>query len=73
MDPRSSSPPDRATRDPLHALREQLEAEYGDTVPHAAIDEAATEALGELHDARIREFVPVFAWRRARMRLRGAS
>jgi hypothetical protein len=57
--------------DPLPGLRQQLESEYGGTVPPESIHQAAAEALDELSGARIREFVPVFAWRRARARLRG--
>jgi hypothetical protein len=56
--------------DPLPGLQEQLASEYGEIVPREMIDRAAEEALEELHEARIREFVPVFAWRRARDRLR---
>lgn len=59
--------------DPLPRLREQLASEYGAIVPREMIDRAAEEALEELHEARIREFVPVFAWRRARERLGSAS
>jgi hypothetical protein len=56
--------------DPLPGLRKQLEMEYGGAVPPESIHRAAVEALDELSGARIREFVPVFAWRRARARLR---
>jgi hypothetical protein len=56
--------------DPLPGVRRQLAAEYGETVPRDLIDLAAQEAVAELSDARIREFVPVLAWRRARARLR---
>jgi hypothetical protein len=57
-------------RDPLPGLREQLASEYGGTVPRERIDRVAQQALEELDGVRIREFVPVFAWRRARERLR---
>lgn len=56
--------------DPLPGLRERLTGEYGATVPREVIDRAAVEAFEELRGARVREFVPVFAWRRARERLR---
>lgn len=59
-----------AFADPLPGLRTQLANEYGATVPLEAIEQAAAEALDDLEGARIREFVPVFAWRRARARLR---
>lgn len=60
----------RASADPLPRLRQQLASEYGDTVSPETIDRTAEEAVHELSGARIREFVPVFAWRRARARLR---
>jgi hypothetical protein len=56
--------------DPLPRLCEQLADEYGAIVPREAIDRAAAEALHELRGARVREFVAVLAWRRARARLR---
>jgi hypothetical protein len=59
--------------DPLPRLREQLADEYRGTVSTETIDRAAVEALGELSNARIRDFVPVFAWRRARARLRRSA
>ena len=51
----------------------QLTDEYAGVVPRETIDEAARHALAELDEARIREFVPVFAWRHAREHLRRAS
>jgi hypothetical protein len=60
-------------RDPLPGLRKQLEHECGDVASSEAIARAAEDALTELEGARIREFVPLFAWRRARARLRKAS
>jgi hypothetical protein len=56
--------------DPLPGLRQQLTEEYGDTVPRERIDEVAQQALGEFGSARVRDFVPVLAWRRARHQLR---
>lgn len=60
-------------RDPLPGLRQQLASEYGAIVPRERIDRVAQQALEELEGVRIREFVPVLAWRRARARLRRAS
>jgi hypothetical protein len=60
------------TRDPLQRLRDQLAEEYRDQ-PGDRIDEAAKHALDRLVGARVREFVPIFAWRHARQHLRGAS
>jgi hypothetical protein len=59
----------RRAEDQLAGLRERLIEEYGTRVPTDAIDRAARQSLGEFEDARIRDFVGVFAWRRARRRL----
>ena len=59
-----------AVADPLSGLRKQLIDAYGDQLPTEAIDRIAEESLVEFRDARVREFVPVLAWRRARQRLR---
>ena len=61
-----------STRDPLQRLRKQLADEYRDQ-PDDRIDEAAKHALDRLGDVRMREFVPIFAWRHARQHLRSAS
>jgi hypothetical protein len=61
-----------STKDPLQRLRKQLADEYRDQ-PGDRIDEAAKHALDRLGDARVREFVPIFAWRHARQHLRSAS
>ena len=62
-----------AIRDPLPGLRAQLVNEYRGLFPPEEIDEVAKQALDEFRSARIREYVPVFAWRHARERLRRAS
>jgi hypothetical protein len=59
-------------REPLRELQEQLAREFVGVVPREAIDEAAKGALQEFEGARIRSFVPVLAWRRARGLLRQA-
>jgi len=51
-------------------LRKQLVEEYGTGVPEETIVRVAEQSLKEFQGARIREFVQVFAWRRARQRLR---
>jgi hypothetical protein len=61
-----------STRDPLQRLRKQLAEEYRDQ-PGDRIDEAAKHALDRLGGARVKEFVPIFAWRHARQHLRRAS
>jgi hypothetical protein len=68
--------PPRGTRtqpDPLPGLRKQLAEEYGGRVPAETIDLVARQVLGELRNARIHDYVPVLAWRRARVRLGRAS
>jgi len=72
MSPDRSSPLEEAIRDPLPGLRKQLADEY-EGLPDEEIDQAAQQALDELAEAKVREFVPVIAWRRARERLRRAS
>jgi hypothetical protein len=56
--------------DLLPRLRNQLEEEYGGSVPSDTIEQIAKQTLREFQGVRVREFVPVFAWRRARQRLR---
>jgi hypothetical protein len=59
------------TEDPLARVRGQLEAEYGGMVPRERIDRAAKQEA--LSDARIRDFVPLLAWRQARAQLRSGA
>ena len=56
--------------DPLPGLRKQLSEEYGEAVPTETIDLIAEQTFHEFDGVRVREFVPVFAWRRARQWLR---
>jgi len=65
----SSAP---SVADPLPALLRQLEEEYGDDVSPETIDRVAKESLGDFQGVKVRDFVPVFAWRHARQRLRRA-
>jgi len=48
----------------------QLCAEFGDRVDPVTIQDVAAGELAGFADARVREFVPIFAWRRARARIR---
>ena len=57
---------------PFPGLKKQLEEEYPG-LPESKIDEVARQALGEFKGVRVREFVPILAWRRARKQLRKAS
>lgn len=63
-------PGGQSVRDPLPSLRRQLADEYGGDVPQETIEKVAEQSLGEFQGAKVRDFVPVFAWRRARQRLR---
>ena len=47
--------------DPLPGLRNQLAEEYGGSVPPETIDRIARQSLSEFGDARVKEFVAVFA------------
>ena len=53
-------------------LQQHLSEEYEDQ-PEDKINDAAKHALDRFADARIRDFVGVFAWRHARKHLRQAS
>lgn len=68
----STSRPEGSIRDPLPRLRKQLAEEYRDQ-PGDRIDEAAKHALDRFGGAKVREFVPILAWRHARQHLRSAS
>lgn len=72
MNPKRWSPMEDALKDPLPGLKKQLMEEY-EELPEEKIDAAAKRALDEFADARVREFVPIMAWRRARQRLRQAA
>jgi hypothetical protein len=49
---------------------EQLCTEFGDRLDPVMIRAVAAEELNHFAGAKVREFVPIFAWRRARARLR---
>jgi hypothetical protein len=52
-------------KDPLPGLKKQLRSEY-DQLPEERIDRVAKHALDKYAAAKVREFVPVLAWRHAR-------
>ena len=54
------------------ACARQLADEYRDQ-PGDRIDEAAKHALDRFGGAKVKEFVPILAWRHARQHLRHAS
>ena len=64
-------PSQQPVADLLPRLRNQLEEEYGGSVPSETIERVAEQTLREFQEVRVRDFVPVFAWRRARQRLHG--
>lgn len=59
-------------KDPLPGLVKQLKEAHAD-LPDERINEVAKHALDRLAKAQVREFVPVLAWRHARMHLQRAS
>jgi len=71
MSPRGD-PRQEPIKNSFPGLKKQLEEEYRG-LPESKIDEVARQALGEFDGARVREFVPVLAWRRARKQLRKAT
>jgi len=60
-------PKQEPLKDPLPGLKKQLEDKYGD-LAQERIDEVAKHAVGRLAKARVKDFVPVLAWRHARHR-----
>ena len=72
MAPGRKDPMEEGIKSPLPRLRKQLEMEY-EGLPQKTIDEVAKRSLDELAGARVREYVPILAWRRAREHLRRAS
>ena len=71
MSPRGD-PRQEPIKNPFPGLKKQLEEEYRG-LPESKIDEVARQALGEFEGVRVREFVPILAWRRASKQLRKAS
>ena len=62
------SPFEEPLRDPLPGVKKQLSEE-----PEEQIEEVAKRALDDLSSVRVKEFIPILAWRRAREELRRAS
>jgi hypothetical protein len=57
-------------QDELDRFRQDLTREFGDRVPEGTLTRIASETWERFRGARLREFVPVFAWREARARLK---
>jgi hypothetical protein len=72
VSPDHPSPFEEPLRDPLPGVKKQLWDEYED-LPEELIEGVAKQALDELASVRVKEFVPIIAWRRARKELRRAS
>jgi hypothetical protein len=66
------SPLEESIRDPLPRLKEQLIEEF-EGQREDSIDQAAKHSIDRYKSAKVREFVPIFAWRHARRHLRRAS
>ena len=66
-----SSEDHSAATDPLPALRRRLMDEFGGSVSAEMIDRIARQSLNDLGNAKVPDFVPMFAWRRARGQLQG--
>jgi hypothetical protein len=58
-------------KDPLPGLKKQLRSEY-DELPEERIEQVAKHSLDKYAAAKVREFVPVLAWRHARRHLQHA-
>ena len=72
MSPNRPSPFEEPLRNPLRGVKQQLREEY-EELPEERIDEVAKHALDDFSSARVKEFIPILAWRRAREELRKAS
>jgi hypothetical protein len=72
MDRTLLDPKQEPLKDPLPGLKKQLRSEYLE-LPEERIDEVAKHSLDKYSAAKVREFVPVLAWRHARRHLRRVS
>jgi len=72
MDRTLLDPKQEPLKDPLPGLKKQLRSEYGQ-LPDERIDQVAKHSLDKYAAAKVREFVPVLAWRHARRHLQRAS
>lgn len=72
MNRRLLDPKQEPIRDALPGVKKQLETEYGD-LPEERVDEVAKHSVERFSGARVKEFVPVLAWRHARLHLQRPS
>ena len=54
--------------DPVHVVEADLAREFEGRLAHDVIASLAEEEVASLDDSRVRSFVPILAWRRARDR-----
>lgn len=59
----------RTDRDPETIVFDRLEEEFGDGVDPVLLREIAREEVEGFESARVRDFVPIIAWRQARARV----
>jgi hypothetical protein len=59
----------RSDRDPETIVFDRLEEEFGDGIDPALLHEIAREEVEGFESARVRDFVPIIAWRQARARV----
>jgi hypothetical protein len=59
-----------ASRDPVSWVRGVLSREFADRLDAETIGRVAAEEVEALNGSRIRDFIPILAMRRARLRLR---
>ena len=58
-----------ADRDVLSGVIKELSAEFGDQIDVASITRVATQEVALFDGAKVRNFIPMIAWRLARFRL----
>jgi hypothetical protein len=56
-------------RDEFEIVEHDLHAEFKEIVPRERLSAIAREELDAFRTARVRDFVPIFAWRQARERV----
>ncbi len=60
-----------ATTSSQASVEQRLAAEFTGRVPPEIIKEVAAEEVAVFDSARVRDYVPIFAWRQARTRILG--
>lgn len=61
-------PTEFAVRNPVEIVEREILAEFEDAVPRGEISWIAAEEVAVFQDAKVRDFVPILALRRARAR-----